>query len=91
MPSYSNFVCYDYSHIEHVHPIFCAFDNIFRSVELRHYNVYTLFGVPTFCNLCVICSSNNFHSYIFKLCIMIVHTLKMCTGDTGPEQGLVLF
>ena len=21
---------------------------------------------------------------------MIVHTLKMCTGDAGPEQSLVL-
>ena len=24
MPLYSNFVCYDCSHIEHVHPILCA-------------------------------------------------------------------
>ena len=31
------------------------------------------------CLLCVICDSNSFHSFIFKLCIMIVHTLKMCT------------
>ena len=22
---------------------------------------------------------------------MIFHTLKMCSGDAGPEQGLVLF
>ena len=22
---------------------------------------------------------------------MIVHTLKMCTGDAGPEQNLLLF
>ena len=22
---------------------------------------------------------------------MIVHTLKMCAGDAGPEQNLVLF
>ena len=41
--------------------------------------------------LCVICNSNRFHSFIFKLCIMIVHTLKLCTGDAGPEQSLVLF
>ena len=40
--------------------------------------------------LCVICNSNIFHSFIFKLCIMIVHTLKMCTGDACPEQSLVL-
>ena len=42
------------------------------------------------CNLCVICISNRFHSFIFKLCIMIAHTLKMCTDDAGLEQSLVL-
>ena len=31
------------------------------------------------CLACVICNSKSFHSFIFKLCIMIVHTLKMCT------------
>ena len=35
---------------------------------------------------CVICNSNIFHFFIFKLCIMIVHTLKcappiLCTFD----------
>ena len=30
------------------------------------------------------------NSFILKLCIMIVHTLKMCTRDAGPEQSLVL-
>ena len=29
--------------------------------------------------VCVICNYNSFHSFIFKLCLMIVHTLKMCT------------
>ena len=33
------------------------------------------------CLVCVICNSNSFRSFIFKLCIMIVHTLKMCTFD----------
>ena len=28
--------------------------------------------------VCVICNSKSFHSLIFKLCIMIVHTLNMC-------------
>ena len=28
--------------------------------------------------VCVICNSKSFHSLIFKLCIMIVHTLTMC-------------
>ena len=32
------------------------------------------------CLVCVICNSNSFHSFIFKLCLMIVHTLKMCTS-----------
>ena len=63
---------------------------IFWIVELRHYYIYT-FEVLTLCNLCVICNSNRFHSFILKLCIMIVYTLKMCTGDAGPEQSLVLF
>ena len=31
------------------------------------------------CLVCVICNSNNFHPFVFKLCIMIVYTLKMCT------------
>ena len=70
--------------------ILCTFDNIFWSVELKHYYVNTTFGVLTLCNLFVICNSNRSHSFIFKLCIMIVHTLKMCTGNTGPEQRLVL-
>ena len=35
------------------------------------------------CLVCVICNSNSFHSYIFKLCLMIVHTLKMCTSYFG--------
>ena len=38
-----------------------------------------------------VCNSNRFHSFIFKLCIMIVHTLKMYTDDAGPEQSFVLF
>ena len=69
--------------------ILCTLDNIFGIVELRHYYVYTTFGVLTLF-ICVICNSNRFHSFIFKLCIVIVHTLKMCTGDAGPEQSLVL-
>ena len=31
------------------------------------------------CLVSVICNSNSIHSFIFKLFIMIVHTLKMCT------------
>ena len=32
------------------------------------------------CLVCVICNSNSFYSLIFKLCLMIVHTLKKCTS-----------
>ena len=48
-------------------------------------------STPPLDYLCVICNSNRFHSFIFKLCIMIVNRLKMCTGDAGSEQSLVLF
>ena len=71
--------------------VYCTFDNILRNVELRKHHIYTTLGVLILCSLCVICSSNRFHSFIFELCIMIVHTFKMCTGDAGPEQSLVLF
>ena len=32
------------------------------------------------CLVCVICNSKSFHFLIFKLCIIIAHTLKMCTS-----------
>ena len=34
----------------------------------------TLFG----CLICVICNSKSFHSFLFKLCIMLVLILKIC-------------
>ena len=40
---------------------------IYRGVELRG------------CLVCVICNSKSFHSFMFKLCIIIVHSLKICT------------
>ena len=68
----------DCSHIEDVHLLFCArFINIFAiltDVELRHFPSKMLRGFL----VCVICNSNSIHSFIFKLYIMIVHTLKMC-------------
>ena len=49
----------------------------------------------TLCNLCVFCIQIDliplYSNYIFKLCIMIVHSLKICIGDAGPEQSFVLF
>ena len=46
--------------------------------------------------VCVFCNSNSFHSFIFKFCIMIVHTLKMYTsylrevGSSKPPLDLPL-
>ena len=31
--------------------------------------------------VCVLCDSNSFHSFVFKLCIMIIHILKICTSQ----------
>ena len=31
------------------------------------------------CLVCVICNFNSFYSFLFKFCIMIFYTLKMCT------------
>ena len=37
------------------------------------------------CLVCAICNSNSFHSFILKLCLMIVHTLEMCTSYFVPS------
>ena len=42
------------------------------------------------CLVCVICTSNNFYSIIFKLCIMIVHTLKMYTFIEDVQLSYLL-
>ena len=63
--------------------ILCTFDNI-----LGLLNLDIIASTPP---LEYLHWMNRFHSFIFKLCIMNVHTLKMCTDDAGPEQSLVLF
>ena len=72
IPLYSNFV-YDSSHIEDVHLLFCAhFINsfsFFGDVELKTFFLSKMFR---WCVVCVICNSNSFHSFLLKLCIMIV-------------------
>ena len=69
----------DCSYIEDVHLLFCAhlinIFSFFTGVELRHFFPSEM---RRGCQVCVICNSNSFHSFIFKLCIMIIHTLKMC-------------
>ena len=70
--------------------ISCTFDNILGLFNLDIIMLHHLWGAYIV-YFCVICNSNRFHTFIFKLCLMIVNTLKMCTGDAGPEQSLVLF
>ena len=72
-----------------MHPIFCAYLIIFLGV-LRLNIITSTFGVFILCNL----YSNRFHSFIFKLCIMIVYTLKMHVHRPSrfrAEFGLVIF
>ena len=65
--------------VEDAHLPFCAhLINVFSfltGVKLRHF----FHPKCLLCLVCVSCNSNNFHFFTFKLCIMIVHTLKMCT------------
>ena len=64
-----------------MHLIFCArfiiFFSFLRGVELKTFFPSTMLRG---CLVCVICNSNSIHSFIFKLCTMIVHILKMCTS-----------
>ena len=69
-----------------MHPIYCAYLIIFWGLL----NLDIITSTPPLDYLCLIWNSNRIHSFIFNLCIMIVNTLKMCTGDAGLEQSLVL-
>ena len=80
-----------------MHLLFCAhliiFYYILGCVELRHYYVYATFGQLTSWNLCVICNSNSFYSFIFKLkfdndCSHIKGVHRWCRSRA--EFGLVL-
>ena len=42
------------------------------------------------CLVCVICKSNSFYSFIFKLCIMIVCKLKMASRILYSFDGYFL-
>ena len=84
IPSYSNFA----HKIEHVHPIFCSHLIIFlRELNL---DIITSTSPLEYLHCLFVCNSNRFHSFIFKLCIIIVHKLEMRNDGAGPEQSLVL-
>ena len=70
----------DCSHIDNVHQSFCAhLINIFLFLGLLNLDIFFPSEMLRGCLVCVICNSSSFHSFIFKLCIMIVHTLNMYT------------
>ena len=68
----------DCSHIEDVHLLFCA-HFIFFFTFLTGVDIFSTVMLRG-CLVCVTCNSNSIHYFIFKLCIMIVHTLKTCTS-----------
>ena len=62
------------SYFVHISRIFSSFFGVLNL------DSFFLFKMLRWCLVCVICNSNSFHSSIFKLCIMIVHTLDMCNS-----------
>ena len=80
----------DCSYIEHLHLLFCAhLLNIFLFyIAVRHFISPKCLGVSGLCNL----KLQQFSFLLIQtLHVMIVRTFtKMCMGDPGPEQSLVL-
>ena len=73
-----------------MHPIFCTHLIIF--LGLLNLDILTS-TPPLECLHCLFVCNLKFKQisfFLFKPCIMIVHTLKMCTSNAGPEQSLVL-
>ena len=69
----------DFSHIEDVHLPFCAHFIFFLIFDGCW--TWTFFHQKMLrgCLVFVICNSNSIQYFIFKLCLMVLHTLKMCT------------
>ena len=58
-----------------------TFSNIQSIVPNKNPNVrasVSLSATLLGCLVCVICNSKSFYSFLLKLCIIIVHQLKMC-------------
>ena len=60
-------------------PILCTFDKYFLILGLLNLDIVFNRNAKG-CLVCVIGNSSNFHSFIFNIGIIIVHTLKMCTS-----------
>ena len=74
-----------------MHPIFCAHLIIF--VGLLNLDI-SMSTPPLECFHCIFVCNLQFKPISFlyiQTFIMIVHTLKMCMGEAGSEQSLVLF
>ena len=69
---YLPFAIIDLNSIKYALYFFLNFDGCWTST----FSHPKCLGVP----FCAICNSNSIHSLIFKLCIIIVHTFKMCTS-----------
>ena len=73
-------------YIKHVHLKFCA--HLIICLGVLNVDIIR-FTPPMKCLPCI-SISKRFDSFIFKLCIMIVNTLKMYTGVAGRKQSLAL-
>ena len=69
-------------HIEEVHYLFCAHLIILFFIlwVVLNLDIFFPFKMLRGCVVCVFFSSNSFHFWIFKLCIMLVHTLQIFTS-----------
>ena len=59
---------------------FVNWPNLFPFLRVLNFDIFPS-EMRRGCLVCVISNSNSFHSFIFKLCIMIVHTLKTCISN----------
>ena len=60
--------------------------SIYLIIFLGLMNLDIITSTPPF--ECLHCLFDRFHSFLSKLCMMIVHTLKMCTDYAGwPRAG----
>ena len=75
--------------IVHTLSLFCAhliiFSQFWRVLNLELFSLRNGLG----CIVCVICNSNSFHSFIWKLCMMI--RLKMCISDFAHVSRIFCF
>ena len=66
-------------------PILCTFHEyfliFFGGGDVLNLGIFSS-EILRWCLVCVNCNSISFHSFIFKLCIMIVHTLNAALNQS---------